>query len=56
VERLLGPTGIFTVLAKLITVERLNTSPKAIVPSWQERHSIEEPLGCPGIAFIVLLV
>ena len=56
VERLLSPEGIVVVVAKLIGVRLLNTFPKAIVPSWQERHKIEEPSGCPGNACMVELL
>jgi hypothetical protein len=30
--------------------------PNATVPSWQAMQSIEEPSGCPGMAFNVELV
>jgi hypothetical protein len=34
-------------LAIWITWSRERTLPRAIVPSWQDRHSLLEPVGCP---------
>jgi hypothetical protein len=33
---------------------RERTEPSAMVPSWQERQSLEEPVGWPGTALRVL--
>ncbi|MBK6447395.1 MAG: hypothetical protein IPF81_19560 [Bacteroidetes bacterium] len=55
-DKLLGPAGMFTVLAKLMIEDELRTLPRATVPSCQERHKIEEPLGWPGRALSVELL
>ena len=40
----------------VIGVARLSTSPSAIVPSWQLRHSSEAPFGWPATLLRVELV
>ena len=55
VPRFDDPTGIPPIPLKLIMVGLLYTLPSAIVPSWQERHIIDDPSGCPGTAFMVEL-
>ena len=41
---------------KGISVSRLRTRPRATVPSWQLRHSLEEPVGWPMWAPVVELL
>ena len=56
VPRLVRP-GRNVVTPAAITIGWLRecTLPRAIVPSWQLRHNLLEPVGWPGVAFKELL-
>lgn len=56
VDRFFLPAGITVTPPANETVGLFTRLPKATVPSWQERHNIEEPSGCPGMAFKVELL
>src|SRR5262249_31399631 len=45
-----GPGGIRAAPAMEMGPCRLRTLPSAMVPSWQERQSLEAPVGWPGLA------
>ena len=51
-----GPAGIpVTPPCIGIGAPRLRTDPSATVPSWQERHSLDAPVGWPGRDLAVVL-
>ena len=52
VPRLSRPTGmVVTPFCIVMVTVRLLTLPSATVPSWQLKHSREEPLGCGTVTF-----